>query len=135
MKSNNLGLIIIFLIVIGMFGVALMSPSGDAPAPSLADLEDEADDVLTPDEGRAEIGYEIAMERCAGCHEIGLRGNSPIPEAPTFGALAARWPVEYLAESLAEGIQVRHGDDIEMPTFVFTVEEVDDFLAYLDSLK
>jgi mono/diheme cytochrome c family protein len=41
-----------------------------------------------------------------------------------------RWPVEHLAEALAEGIMVGHE---EMPEFRMTTSEIDAFLAYLES--
>jgi hypothetical protein len=43
-----------------------------------------------------------------------------------------RYPVEYLAEALAEGIVSGHPD---MPEFVFQPDEINAILAYLDSLK
>jgi hypothetical protein len=46
-------------------------------------------------------------------------------------SFAARWPVESLAEGLAEGLVSGH---VEMPEFIFTPDEIADFLAYLDTL-
>ena len=42
-----------------------------------------------------------------------------------------RYPVEHLAESLAEGIVVGHGD---MPEFLFEPDDVEALLAYIAGL-
>ena len=59
----------------------------------------------------------LVKENCARCHAIGKEGASPHPEAPPFRTLSSKYPVEDLAESLAEGIVSGHPD---MPIFVFT---------------
>jgi hypothetical protein len=45
-------------------------------------------------------------------------------------SLKQRWPVENLAEALAEGVMVGHP---EMPEVTLTTSEIDAFLAYLAS--
>jgi len=78
-----------------------------------------------------EIGRQLAEERCARCHSIGEAGSSPLDEAPPFREVVTRYPVENLAEALAEGITVGHD---AMPEFVFSPEEIGDLLAYLETL-
>ena len=56
---------------------------------------------------------------------------SPHPKAPPFRVVVERYPSENLAEALAEGIVSGHPD---MPVFVLKPEEIEAFLAYLDSL-
>jgi cytochrome c len=46
--------------------------------------------------------------------------------------LKLRYPVDDLAEALAEGILTAHP---QMPVFTFSTDEIDDLLAYLDSLE
>ncbi len=142
MEKANIKLIIAFLAVACAFGIAWYGSTSEPPYPD--DIPDDTtEDPFAIDDaealeapvGRAEVGYEIAATRCSGCHEIGQRSSSPIPNAPTFKVLADRWPVDYLAEALAEGISVRHGADIKMPEFVFTPQEIEDFLVYMESLK
>jgi mono/diheme cytochrome c family protein len=77
-------------------------------------------------------GQSIATEKCARCHAIGLEGPSPHEKAPPFRTLATRYPVENLAEALAEGIVTGHPD---MPAFVFQPHEIEAFLAYLASVR
>jgi hypothetical protein len=45
--------------------------------------------------------------------------------------IARRYPVESLAEAFAEGITVGHRD---MPEFILEPNEIDQLLAFLDSL-
>ncbi len=78
-----------------------------------------------------ERGRAIAQARCASCHAIGTKGKSPMSEAPPFRELPKRYPVEHLAEALAEGIVVGHP---AMPQFVFDPPEIDALLSYLRSL-
>jgi len=47
-------------------------------------------------------------------HAVGADGESPVPEAPPFRMLEARYPLEALEEALAEGIVTGHPD---MPQF------------------
>jgi cytochrome c len=77
-----------------------------------------------------ERGRIIADTYCSDCHATGETGASPIAEAPTMRSFKQRWPVESLAEALAEGIIVGHPD---MPEITMTTSEIDAFLAYLES--
>jgi cytochrome c len=80
-------------------------------------------------------GRQFAVSHCATCHAIGLSGTSPYAPAPPFRTLHLRYPVDNLAEALAEGITVAHQGARQMPEFVLTVAEIDDLLAYLKSLE
>lgn len=84
--------------------------------------------------GSSEAGAELADRHCARCHAVSS-GPSPVMDAPAFSGLARKWPIEYLAEALAEGIVTSHRHDVEMPEFVFSPEEIDDLLAYLESIQ
>ncbi len=79
----------------------------------------------------AETGRAIVKEKCARCHATGLDDKSPHEKAPPFRDVATRYPSENLAEALAEGIVSGHPD---MPVFIFEPEEIEGFIAYLDSL-
>jgi cytochrome c len=84
------------------------------------------------EKGLANKGEVIVEENCSRCHAIGRIGDSPNAEAPPFRTLSSKYPVEDLAESLAEGIVSGHP---EMPIFVFTPHEVDAIIAYLESIQ
>jgi mono/diheme cytochrome c family protein len=86
------------------------------------------------DEGSIEAGRAIAQQLCARCHATAGPGPSPVEQAPVFSTFEQSWPVEYLAEALAEGIVTGHGP-IRMPAFVFEPEQIDDLLAYLESIQ
>ncbi|MCB2106102.1 MAG: cytochrome c [Rhodobacteraceae bacterium] len=76
-------------------------------------------------------GHDFAERYCAGCHAIGTTGASPLPDAPPFRTLHQRYPVDNLAEALAEGIITGHP---EMPRFAVDPRQIDAFIAYLRSL-
>jgi cytochrome c len=77
-------------------------------------------------------GLTFAQTNCAACHAIGRTGESALAKAPPFRTLHFRYPVEYLAESLAEGIKTAHPN---MPQFQLDVVQIEDLIAYLKSLE
>lgn len=77
-------------------------------------------------------GEALVRENCSRCHAIGKEGDSPHPPAPPFRTLSSKYPVEDLAESLAEGIVSGHPD---MPIFVFTPTDVEAIIEYLQSIQ
>ena len=84
------------------------------------------------DQPATERGRQFAESNCGRCHATGRAGDSALPKAPPFRALHQRYPVEDLAEALAEGIRTAHR---EMPEFELDQDQIDDFLAYLKSLE
>jgi len=80
-------------------------------------------------EKRAEA---LLAKNCARCHAIGRTGASPHSQAPPFRTLSRKYPIEGLAEALAEGIFVGHPD---MPESIFEADEVGAILAYLASIQ
>ncbi len=93
--------------------------------PSAADADD--DDLKSVIRGQ-----NLAIEKCAKCHEVGQEGKSTHPEAVPFRFIAKLYPVEALAEAFAEGIYVGHPD---MPTFELSVDDVSDLLNYLKAIQ
>jgi cytochrome c len=102
------------ILALGLLAIGLLSPA------------------VASDKGLADKGEVLVRDNCSRCHAIGLVGNSPKAEAPPFRTLSSKYPVEDLAESLAEGIVSGHP---EMPIFVFTPHEVDAIIAYLQSIQ
>jgi mono/diheme cytochrome c family protein len=76
-------------------------------------------------------GEAIARQHCARCHAIGPTGESPMGLAPAFRDLSKRYPIQFLAEALAEGIVTGHP---AMPRFTFGPREIDALLTYMGSL-
>lgn len=87
-----------------------------------------------PPQGDAAAGRALAERNCQSCHAIGGTGASPVADAPPFRELVTRWPAENLAEALAEGIQVSHQGQVQMPEFQFDPGDIDNLIAYLNTL-
>jgi mono/diheme cytochrome c family protein len=98
---------------------AALAGADAATVPALAQASPEA------------RGEAIAQRLCARCHAIRAQGESPLGLAPPFRELPKRYPVENLAEALAEGIVTGHP---AMPRFIFEPREIEALLAYMSSL-
>lgn len=85
--------------------------------------------ALSPSEMR---GKTFAQVNCAKCHSIDRVTASPLKIAPPFRELHLRYPIETLAEALAEGIYTGHPT---MPTFQLEGDQIGDLLSYLKSLE
>ena len=77
-------------------------------------------------------GKTLALNNCARCHAIDKVSPSPLKIAPPFRTLHKRYPIETLAEALAEGISTGHPT---MPAFQLEPDQIGDLLAYLKSLE
>ncbi len=102
-------------------GVLIVLGLGLAALPAAAAEKD-----LT-DKGRV-----LVEKNCARCHAVGREDASAHPEAPPFRTLSSRYPIDDLAESLAEGIVSGHPD---MPIFVFSPTDVEAIITYLKSIQ
>jgi len=85
--------------------------------------------TLSPTEQR---GLVFVQTNCARCHAVGKLGGSPIAEAPPFRTLHNLYPVESLAEALAEGIVTGHPS---MPEFRLDPGQAQDVISYLKTLE
>jgi cytochrome c len=79
-----------------------------------------------------ERGQAIAQKHCARCHAIDDASDSSMGLAPPFRDLSKRYPIENLAEALAEGIVTGHP---AMPKFTFEPREIDALLTFIASLS
>ncbi|MEZ5996486.1 MAG: cytochrome c [Hyphomonadaceae bacterium] len=77
-------------------------------------------------------GRRLAEINCARCHAIGPTGESTHPMAPPFRTFSRDFPLNTLEEAFAEGILVGHRD---MPQFQLEPSQIDDLLAYLNSVQ
>ncbi len=77
-------------------------------------------------------GEEFAAQNCSRCHATGATDASPYAKAPPFRVIARKYKLEYLQEALAEGIVTGHNP---MPEFILTPVQIDDLLAYFETLK
>lgn len=85
--------------------------------------------AASPDEQR---GKTFALTNCARCHSIDKVSASPLKIAPPFRTLHKRYPIETIAEALAEGISTGHPS---MPEFRLDPDQIHDLLAYLKTLE
>jgi mono/diheme cytochrome c family protein len=77
-------------------------------------------------------GQALLATRCSRCHAIASTGDSPHRQAPPFRTLGQKYPVDWLAEALGEGLSTGHPD---MPEFVFEPSEITAILTYLQSIQ
>ena len=77
-------------------------------------------------------GQQLTARVCAGCHAVGAAGASPMAEATPFRQIVHRYPLDHLQEAFAEGLVTGHP---AMPAFVFRASEIDDLIAYLETVK
>ncbi|MEZ5776430.1 MAG: cytochrome c [Hyphomicrobiaceae bacterium] len=103
--------------------IAMLAASPLAVSPAMA--LDAPADVLA-------AGRAILSKNCARCHAIDKEGESPLAKAPAFRTLGQRYAIDTLGEGLAEGLVTAHED---MPEIVFEPDQIDQILAYLQSIQ
>jgi len=79
-----------------------------------------------------ERGRLLTSQTCASCHATGATGQSPMPAATPLREIAHRYPLDQLEEAFAEGLVTGHP---AMPPYAFRASEIDDIIAYLETLK
>lgn len=79
-----------------------------------------------------ERGRLLASTACASCHATGATGPSPMADATPFREIVRRYPLDHLEEAFAEGLVTAHP---AMPDHIFRASEIDDLIAWLETLK
>jgi cytochrome c len=77
-------------------------------------------------------GQFFARTNCARCHSIDKVTQSPLRIAPPFRVLHTRYPIESIAEALAEGITTGHPS---MPEFQLDPDQINDLLSFMRTLQ
>jgi cytochrome c len=80
----------------------------------------------------AQRGLTFVRVHCAQCHAINKVGESPLTIAPPFRTLHLKSPIESLRRPLSEGIVAGHPT---MPQFRLEADQVNDVIAYLETLE
>lgn len=80
----------------------------------------------------ANRGRLLTATACASCHATGPSGASPMPGAPPMRLIVSRYPLDQLEQAFSEGQVTAHP---AMPAYVFRASEIDDLIAYLETLK
>jgi cytochrome c len=88
--------------------------------------------ALAQDGADLKHGHSLVAAHCSRCHAIERTGTSPHRDAPPFRTLGQKYPVDWLAEALGEGLSTGHPD---MPEFVFEPQEINAILSYLRSIQ
>jgi len=105
-------------------GCAASNPSASTPVNL-----DETSVILADPVARGRV---LVQARCTACHAVGPAGDSPVAAAPPLRTLGQRYPVANLQEAFAEGISTGHP---QMPQFVLEAGQVQDLIAYLESIQ
>jgi cytochrome c len=101
-------------------------------AAALYGLAFAAAPALAQGQADALAGEKLAELHCSRCHAVGNDGDSLMEGAPPLRDLKLRYPIGDLAEALAEGIVTGHPS---MPEFRLDVAQINDLIAYLQSLE
>lgn len=117
--------------VLAAMMLAACSPETPEETASLPAAPMDSDSAFPASE-QLGLGETIAEAVCADCHAIGLTDESAHPDAPALRDLSQKYPIEALAEPLAEGIMIGHPD---MPEFQFEPEHAEALVAYIESLQ
>lgn len=80
----------------------------------------------------AERGLQFVTRSCGGCHAVGYGGHSANAVAPPFASVRMRQTAIGLERSLAQISREGHG---EMPPIYMTAAEMQDIVAYIESLE
>tara|TARA_R110002124_G_scaffold118016_1_gene275223 strand:- start:18223 stop:18633 length:411 start_codon:yes stop_codon:yes gene_type:complete len=90
-----------------------------------------------PDSGQTRMdaarrGQAFAVTACSGCHAIGRADASPLAAAPPLRDIVVRRDPESLSDGFADGLVTSHP---AMPDYVFRASEIDDLMAWLETLR
>jgi len=80
----------------------------------------------------ASRGRALAIIGCASCHAIDPTGSSALASAPPFRDVVRRRSLDDLETAFATGLVTSHP---AMPAYVFRASEIDDLVAYLETLR
>ena len=84
------------------------------------------------DRAAASRGRAIALVGCASCHAVDATGSSPFAPATPFRDIVQRRSLDDIEAGFAQGLVTTHP---AMPPYVFRAGEIDDLIAYLQTLK
>jgi mono/diheme cytochrome c family protein len=107
-------------LMLSVAGCGALAPSPAPPSPGTLRQESVA-------RGRA-----FAGTACSGCHAIDRTGPSPLTGAPPLRDVVARRSADSLVRGFSEGLVTSHPT---MPAYVFRASEIDDLMAWLDTLN
>ena len=92
------------------------APAGQAPIVAALCLL-AVGPARSQERAEVEAGRKLAELHCSRCHAVGNEGASLMEGAPPLRDIKLRYPVDDLAEALAEGMETAHP---QMPVFTFS---------------
>lgn len=107
---------------VALLGLSACAPVSPPPGPALAATSAPA----VPARAEAAHGASLAARHCGACHGLGDT-TGPLPDAPSFRTLRARYDPEMMARALGDRLQDLHP---RMPPLSMEEDEIADFLAY-----
>jgi mono/diheme cytochrome c family protein len=125
----------VIIFALGVLTIAGCAPlhTGPEPAPKVHQNQTQGATRTAAETARLVAeGRRLAETMCAGCHAIGVEGDSRQPIAPPFRELSERYPINQLEEAFGEGILVGHP---MMPTYQFSEAQIDALIAYIQSIQ
>lgn len=114
-------------IFLALLGLGACAPTSPPPRPMLA----TANAPAPPDLAEAAHGASLAARHCGACHGLGDAAG-PLPDAPPFRMLRARYDPEMMARALGDRLQDLHP---RMPPLTMEEDEIADFLTYWRDLS
>jgi len=114
--------------------ILLLSACTSAPpAPvAVAEATELPSFAAALDREAASRGRAIALVGCASCHAIDATGPSPFATAPPFRDIVRRRSLDDLETAFSTGLVTTHPS---MPPYVFRAAEIDDLIAYFETLE
>jgi mono/diheme cytochrome c family protein len=82
--------------------------------------------------GSADDGHRLVQRDCAMCHDVERTGASANPAAPPFRNLHLIYPLNQIAQALAEGTIANHPP---MSPYHLSASEIADIVRYLNSIQ
>lgn len=114
-----------FAIALTLVSAASCAAGQETPAPPRTGPESVVGEAV-------ERGRRLTATACASCHATRATGASPMADATPLREIAHRYPLDQLEEAFAEGLVTSHP---AMPPYTFRASEIDDLIAYLETLR
>jgi tetratricopeptide (TPR) repeat protein len=110
----------------------LHDPSLVAARDALKRLGAPVDAITIETDQRVRQGKALAEKICSSCHAVGDNGVSPNKNATEFRNYYRRHPLFTLRQPITRAIRETHN---QMPKFMYSDEEIDAIVAYINSLS
>ena len=88
--------------------------------------------LVSMSDARIRRGKSLVELNCASCHAVAQEKKSQNPKAPPFRTIHKRHPILDLEQPLKRSIAYPHD---EMPNFLLSNSQIDEIVAYINSLK